>query len=91
MGLSEMEVARISNRQVQLEEAIGAMSQEMSSIKGLLKRLLVPQALTVTRSDAAVEEWRIEQQTARTITRGKAVSGRRTNSQQIPQSRAEST
>ena len=86
-----MEVARISNRQVQLEEAIGAMSQEMSSIKGLLERLLVLQALTMTRGDAAVEERRTEQQAARTTTRGKAASGHRTNSQQIPQSRAEST
>ena len=83
-GLSEMEAARISNRQVQPEEAIGAMSQEMSSIKGLLERLLVPQAPTMTRGDAAVEERRTEQQAARTTTHGKATSGRHTNSQQIP-------
>ena len=56
MGLSEIEVARISNRQVQLEEAIGAMGQEMSSIKGFLERLLVPQAPTTKRGEAAVEE-----------------------------------
>ena len=89
--LSEMDVARISNRQVQLEETIGTMSQEMSTIKGLLERLFVPQGPTTTRGDVAVEERRDEQQAAKTTTRGKVASGHRTNSQQVPQSRAELT
>ena len=74
-----MDVARIRDRQVQLEEAIGAMSQEMSNIKGLLERLLVPQAPTTIRGDVAVEERCTEQQLAKTTTRGKAASGHRTN------------
>ena len=41
--------------------------------------------------DNAVEERRTKQQAAKTTTRGKVASGRRTNSQQVPQSRAEST
>ena len=85
-----MDVAWI-NHQAQLEEAIGAMSQELSNIKGFLERLFVPQAPTTTRGDAAVEERRTEQQAAKTTTRGKVASGRRTNSQQVPQSQAEST
>ena len=56
-----MDVVRICNGQAQLEEAIGTMSQEMSNIKGLLERLFVPQAPTMTRGDVTVEERRIEQ------------------------------
>ena len=78
-------------RQVQLEETIGMMSQEMSTIKELLERLFVPQAPATTRGDNAMEEQRTEQQAAKTTTCGKVASGRRTNSQQIPQSRAKST
>ena len=40
--LSEMDIAQMSNRQAQLEEAMGTMSQEMSTIKGLLERLFAP-------------------------------------------------
>ena len=63
----------------------------MSNIKGLLERLLVPQASTTTRGDVAVEERGAEQQAAKTTMRGKVASGCRTNLQQAPQSRAEST
>ena len=42
-------------RQVQLEEAVGVMSQEIGMIKELLERLLVPQALTTMRGDNVVE------------------------------------
>ena len=70
-----MDMMRISNRQAQLEEAIGTMSQEMSNIKGLLERLFVPQAPTMTSSDVAAEERRTEQQAAKTTTRGKVASG----------------
>ena len=75
-----MDIARISNRQAQLEEAIGTMSQEMSTIKGLLEILFVPQAQTTTRGDVDIEERRAEQQAAKTTTHGKVASGRRTNS-----------
>ena len=63
----------------------------MSTIKKLLERLLIPQGPTTTRGDVAIEERRAEQQAAKTTTRGKVASGRRTNSQQVPQSQAEST
>ena len=89
--LSKRDAARINNRQAQLEEAVGAMSQEMSTIKELLEKLFAPQALTTTRGDVAVEERRAKQQAAKTTTCGKVASGRRTNSQQVPQSRVEST
>ena len=89
--LSEMDAMMINHRQAQLEEALGVMSQEMSTIKELLERLFVPQAPTTTRGDVAVEERRTEQQAAKTTTHGKVASGRHTNSQQVPQSRAEST
>ena len=82
--LSEIDTTWINNRQAQLEEAVGAMSQEMSTIKELLKRLFVPQAPTTTRGDAAIEQRHAEQQAAKTTTRGKVASGRCTNSQQVP-------
>ena len=91
MELTEVEVAQMNNRQVQLEEAVGVMSQEIGTIKQLLERLLVPWAPTTTKGDTAVEERRAEQQVAKTTTRGKATSGHCTNSQQVPQSWAEST
>ena len=56
----------------------------MSTIKELLERLFVPQAPTTRRGDVAVEERRTELQAAKTTTRGKVASGRRTNSQQAP-------
>ena len=43
------------------------------------------------RGDNAVEEQRTEQQAAKTTTSGKVALGRRTNSQQVPQSKVEST
>ena len=70
----------MNNCQVQLEEAVGMMSQEISTIKELLKRLFVPQAPTTMKGDNAVEERCTEQQAAETTTRGKAASGCRTNS-----------
>ena len=67
------------------------MSQEIGTIKELLERLFVPQAPKTTRGDNVVEERRTEQQAAKTNTRGKVASGHHTNSQLVPQSRAEST
>ena len=67
-------------RQVQLEDAIGVMSQEIGTIKELLKRLFVPQAPATTRGDNSVEERRTEQQAAKTTMCGKVALGRRTNS-----------
>ena len=81
----------MNNRQTQLEEAVGMMSQEIGTIKELLERLFVPQAPTTTRGDNAVEERCAKQQAAKTTARGKVASGRRTNSQLVPQSRAKST
>ena len=77
--LLEMDATRINHRQAQLEEAVEAMSQEMSTIKELLERLFVSQASTITRGDFAVEERRTEQQAAKTTTRGKVASRRHMN------------
>ena len=77
--------------QVQLEEAVGVMSQKIGKIKELLKRLFVPQAPARTRRDNAVEERCTEQQAAKTTMHGRVASGRHMNSQQVPQSRVEST
>ena len=84
MELSKIDTAWINNCQAQLEEAIGAMSQEMSTIKEFLERLFVPQATMITRGDVVVEERHTEQQVAKTTMRGKVASGRHTNSQQVP-------
>ena len=54
--LTEIDAVQMNARKVQLEEAVGVMSQEMSTIKELLKRLFVPQAPATTRGDNAVEE-----------------------------------
>ena len=64
----------MANRQMQLEETVGAMSQEISTIKQLLDRLVVPRAPTTTRGETAIEERRVEQQTAKTSTRGNVAS-----------------
>ena len=81
----------MTNCQMQLEQAVGVMSLEIGIIKQLLERLLVPQALTTTKGVTAVKKWRTEQQAAKPTTRGKVALGRYTNSQQVPQSQAEST
>ena len=60
MKLNEIDVVQIINCQAQLEEAVGMMSQEIGTIKELLKRLFVPQAPTATRGDNAVEKRRAE-------------------------------
>ena len=56
MEQTEIDVVQMNARHVLLEEAIEMMSQEMSTIKELLKRLFVPQVPTTTRGDNAVEE-----------------------------------
>ena len=81
----------MSNRQAQLEKTMRTMSQEMSTINGLLERLFAPQAPMTTRGGVAVEERCTKHQVAKTTTCGKMASGRCTNSQQVPQSRAELT
>ena len=48
-------------RQVQLKEAVGVMSQEIGTIKELLKRLFVPEAPMTMRGDNVVEERHTEQ------------------------------
>ena len=53
---NEIDVVHMNNYQAHLEEAVGMMSQEIGTIKELLKRLFVPQASTTTRGDNAVEE-----------------------------------
>ena len=89
--LNEIDAVQMNNCQAQLEEAIGMMSQEIGTIKELLERLFIPQALITTKGDNAVEERRIEQQIVKTTTCGKAASGHRMNSQLASLSRAEST
>ena len=79
--LTKANVAQMTNRQAQLEETVGVMSQEIGTIKKLLERLLVPRAPTVTKGKTFTEERRAEQQAAKTTTRGKATSGRHANSQ----------
>ena len=74
----------MSNRQSQLEEAVGVMSQEIGTIKQLLEGLLVPRAPATKKGDTTVEERRAKQQAAKTTTRGKSALGRCTNSQQVP-------
>ena len=59
--LTEIEAAQMTNRQAQLEEIVGVMSQEIDTIKQLLKRLLIPRAPTTTKGDIAVEKRRAEQ------------------------------
>ena len=86
-----MDAIQMNAHQVQLEEAIGMISQEIGTIKELLERLFVPQAPATTRGDNVVEERRTKQQAAKTTMRGKVASWLRTNSQQVPQSTAEST
>ena len=63
----------------------------MSTIKELLERLFVPEVPAATSGDNVVEERCTEQQAAKMTMHGKVALGRHTNSQQAPQSRAEST
>ena len=55
MELTEIDTVQMNDHQVQLEEAIGVMSQEMSTIKELLERLFVPQAPATTKGNDAVK------------------------------------
>ena len=55
MGLAEVDAAQMVNRQMQLGETVGAMSQEIDTIKQLLERPVIPQAPTTTRGETAVE------------------------------------
>ena len=77
--------------QTQLEEIVRVMSQEISTIKQILERLVVPQAPTTTRGETIVKEHYVEQQAAKPTPLGNAASRHRTNSQQLPQSQAKST
>ena len=58
MEQTKIEVVQMNVLQVQLEEAVGVMSQEIGTIKELLEKLFVPQAPTTMRGDNAVEERR---------------------------------
>ena len=78
-------MVQIANRQMQLEETVGVMSQEIGTIKQLLERLVVPLALTTARGETIAEEW------CAATTCGNAISRRRTNSHQLPRSQAKST
>ena len=89
--LTEVDVAQMTNCQMQLEEAVGVMSQEIGTIKQLLERLLIPRAPTATKGETVVEERRTEQQASKTTVHGKVASGHHANSQQAPHSQAEST
>ena len=40
--LNEIDAVQMNNRQAQLKEAIGVMSQEIGTIKELLERLFIP-------------------------------------------------
>ena len=79
--LAEVDTAQMATRQMQLEETLGAMSQEIGTIKQLLNRQVVPRAPTTTRGENAIEEQRVVQQTSKTNTYDNATPGRRTNSQ----------
>ena len=50
-----MNVVQMNAHQVQLEEAVGMMSQEIGMIKELLERLFVPQAPATTKGDNIVK------------------------------------
>ena len=54
--LTEVEATQMNNRQPQLKEVVGVMSQEIGTIKQLLERLLVPRALMTTNGDTAAKE-----------------------------------
>ena len=60
MEQTEIDTIQMNTHQVQLEEAIGVMSQEISMIKELLEKLFIPQAPKTTRGDNVVEERHIE-------------------------------
>ena len=82
--LTELDSVQRNACQVQLEEAVGVMNQEMSTIKEFLERLFVPKAPVTTRGDDVVEERCAEQQAAKTTMRGQAASGHPTNLQLVP-------
>ena len=54
--LTKVNVAQMTNRQAQLKETVGVMSQEIGITKQLLERLLVPRAPMATRGETTVEE-----------------------------------
>lgn len=62
---AKVDIAQMPSRQMQLEKAVGAMSQEINTIKQLLERLVAPQAHMVIRGETAAEERPVEQQSLR--------------------------
>ena len=57
---TEINTVQMNVHQLHLEEAVGVMSQEIGTIKELLKMLFIPQAPATTKGDNAVEERRTE-------------------------------
>ena len=88
---TEIDLAQVASRQAQLEGMVEETNQAVHTIKELLERMMFLQGEQTPRVRPAVEGTRVEQQVAKTTTRGNATSNHRANSQQVSQSRAKST
>ena len=66
-------------------------NQAIYTIKELLERMVLPQVQQTSVPRPAKEGTRVEQQVAKTATRGHATSNRHANFQQITRSQVEST
>ena len=66
---------------MQLEAMMEETNQAVNTIKELLERMVLPQIQKTTGPRPAREGARVEQQVAKTTTRGNATSNRRANSQ----------
>ena len=88
---TKIDLAQVASRQVQLEGMMEETNQAVHTIKELLERMVLPQIQKTPGPRPAREVVWIEQQVAKTTTRGNATLNRRANSQQILRSQAEST
>ena len=90
-GSIDVDLAQVVSRQAQLEEMVEDTNQAVHTIKQLLERMAVPSTQLTTRDRPTTEGLHVEQQVIKATMRGNATSTRRTNSQQVTWSQAEST
>ena len=73
---TEVDLAQVACQQAQLEGMMEETNQAVHTIKELLERMVLPQGQQAPRPKPPIEGTRVEQQVAKTTTRGHATSNR---------------
>ena len=75
---TEVNLAQVASQHGQLEWMVEETNQAIHTIKQLLERMVIPPAQPTPRLRFAIERPRVEQQVAKTTTRGNATLTRHT-------------